>query len=164
MPRWLQIILVGRNPRWTLVRILVLVVAVFSTAFFILRPIRVTGPSMMPTYEDGKVNFLNRLAYKFHEPRRGDIVAIRYAGPSVLLMKRVVGLPGETVEFIDGKLFIDGKPLDEPYVKFPCKWDRAPRKLTENEYFVVGDNRSMPIADHYFGAAERERILGKILL
>ena len=150
LPRWLQIVLIGRRPRNTVLRIAVLVPVVFLTARYLIWPLRVQGPSMAPTYRENGINFLNRLAYLFHEPRRGDVVAIRLAGRSVMLMKRVIGLPGETVP--------------EPYVKYPCRWDRPPRKLGPNEYFVVGDNRFMPITDHYHGAAERERILGKVLL
>jgi signal peptidase I len=164
LPRWLQIVLIGRRPRYTVLRIAVIVPVVFLTARYLVWPLRVQGPSMAPTYRENGINFLNRLSYVFHEPRRGDIVAIRLAGRSVMFMKRVVGLPGETVEFIDGQLYVDGQPLPEPYVQFPCRWNRRPRKLGPDEYFVVGDNRSMHIDDHEHGAAKRERILGKVLL
>lgn len=164
LPRWLLIALIGRRPRYTLIRIAVLVPVVFLTSHYLLWPIRIEGPSMRPTYRESGINFLNRMAYRSHEPQRGDVVAIRLAGPSVMYMKRIVGLPGETVEFIGGRLFVNGRPLDEPYVKFPCGWEEAPKRLGTNEYFVVGDNRSMPKEDHTYGAAERERILGKLLL
>lgn len=164
LPHWLQVVLIGRRPRNTALRIAVLVPVVFLTARYLIWPLRVQGPSMAPTYRESGINFLNRLAYLFREPQRGDVVAIRLAGRSVMLMKRVIGLPGETVEFIDGQLYVDGQPLPEPYVKYPCRWNRPPRKLGPNEYFVVGDNRSMPITDHEHGAAEWERILGKVLL
>ena len=78
---------------------------------------------MLPTYHDGQINFLNRLAYLRHEPQRGDVVGIRYSGDSILLLKRIVGLPGEEVSFDEGKLFINGKPLEEPYVKSPLVLD-----------------------------------------
>src|SRR5882672_4882194 len=100
-PGWLRVIAVGRNPRVTLIRILVLVATCFVVFKFILFPLRVTGISMQPTYKDQSINFLNRLAYLTHEPRRGDVVSIRYAGPHLLLMKRIVGLPGETIEFVN---------------------------------------------------------------
>lgn len=164
LPTWLKIILIGRRPRFTAIRIVVTAVAIFFTARFLLMPIRVQGPSMQPTYRENGVNFVNRLAYWFHEPRRGDVVAIRLAGPSIMFMKRVVGLPGETVAFAGGRLFVDGKPLPEPYVQFPCRWELGPQKLGPDEYFVVGDNRAMNISDHTFGKAVRERILGKVLL
>lgn len=164
LPHWLQVVLIGRRPQRTLIRISVVVPVVFLTAHFVLRPIRIQGPSMRPTYRDSGVNLLNRLAYKFHEPQRGDVVAIRLAGPSVMFMKRIVGLPGETVAFVGGKLLINGQVLPEPYVVFPCHWEMSPQRLGSNEFFVVGDNRSMPIEDHTFGAADRSRILGRLLL
>ena len=160
---WAQIILVGRNPRFTLVRIVVLVVTCFVVAKFILLPIRVEGGSMMPTYHNG-VNFVNRLAYVRHEPQRGDVVALRLAGHSIMYMKRIVGLPGETVSFHHGHAYIDGKRLAEPYVKYDCDWERPPVTLEADQYFVVGDNRSMPIEDHTMGEPHRNRIVGKILL
>ncbi len=119
---------------------------------------------MLPTYSGG-LNFVNRLAFLGHGPRRGDVVAIRLAGESIMFMKRVVGLPGETVTFSNGHLLVDGRPLEEPYVKFKCNWDFVPERSTlgDDEYYVVGDNRSMPHLDHTQGAAKRERIVGKIL-
>ena len=165
-PSWLRTIIIGRNPRRTLIRIGVIVVTCFLLRAYVVVPIRISGPSMLPTYRTGGVNLVNRLAYLNHEPRRGDVVAIRLAGESVMLMKRVIGLPGETVEFADGHLLINGRFLEEPYVKFKCNWDFVPErsKLGEDEYYVVGDNRSMRHTDHTQGAARRARIVGKVLL
>lgn len=160
----MRALLIGRNPKLTLIRILV-VVGLFGLAFgFILLPIRVTGISMLPTYANGSLNLVNRLAYLRHEPQRGDVVSIRLTGPHVLFMKRIIGLPGETVAFIDGRVFIDGQVLPEPYEKYSCDWTRAPVKLGADDYFFVGDNRSMPQEDHTFGIQKRNRILGKVLL
>jgi signal peptidase I len=145
-------------------RVVILVVVCFVIAKFVLLPIEISGPSMLPTYSEHGVNLVNRLAYLFHEPRRGDVVAIRFAGRSIMLMKRIIGMPGETVAFHEGHVFIDGKLLDEPYVKLPCSWEHEPRTLGPLEYYVVGDNRSMPQEDHMEGKAPRERIVGKVLL
>src|SRR5262249_8631395 len=97
-------------------------------------------------------------------PERGDVVSIRMAGHSVMYLKRIVGMPGETVEFKDGTLLVDGRALDEPYVKSWCHWDYPARKLGKGEYFVGGDNRAMSVEEHEFGVAGRDRILGKVLL
>ena len=163
-PSWLQTVVIGRNPKRTLVRMIVLVIACFAIARFVLLPIRVQGGSMIPTYQDNRVNFINRLAYLFSEPKRGDVVAIRLAGPSVMFLKRIVGLPGETVAFHEGHVYINGRMLDEPYLRFQSDWEDPPRQLGADEYYCVGDNRSMPQADHTEGKAKRERIMGKILL
>jgi len=161
---WWQAIVFGRRPERTLLRILVLVVVVVVVVKFVLLPIRVEGPSMLPTYSDRGINFVNKLAYLFHEPRRGDVVAIRMSGEHVMLMKRIVGLPGETVEFRRGHVYINGTRLEEPYLRNPSDWEQEPKSLGASEYYFVGDNRSMPIGDHYQGKGERSRIVGKVLL
>jgi len=187
-PSWLRTIVIGRRPKWTLVRIVVLVVTCYIVFGFLLLVIRIEGPSMLPTYRTGRINLVNRLAYVRHEPRRRDIVAIRLSGaeytawefvddlmhfrlnfdrlarPSVMYMKRVVGLPGETVEFAEGRLLVNGRVLDEPYVKFRYRWEMQPRKLGPDEYFVVGDNRVMAIEDHEKGVPLRNHIVGRVLL
>ena len=155
---------IGRNPRVTLVRVAVLIVTCFVVFKFILLPARIEGISMLPTYQDRSVNFVNRLAYRWHEPRRGDVVGIRLAGPHVMYMKRIIGLPGETVAFAGGRVLINGEVLDEPYEKTPCDWNCPPVKLGPDEYFVVGDNRTMPWEDHVFGRAQRSQIVGKAIL
>ena len=164
LPRWVRIAVMGRNPKVTLIRVVALIVTFIIVVKFILLPIRVEGISMLPTYKDRSVNFVNRLAYRWHEPRRGDVVGIRLAGPHVMYMKRIIGLPGETVAFVDGRVLINGEVLDEVYEKSPCNWNYPPVKLGPDEYFVVGDNRTMPWQEHEFGRATRDRIVGKALL
>ena len=182
LPRWVSIVVVGRNPRATLVRVTVLVVTCLIVFNFVLLPIRVEGISMLPTYKDHSINFINRLAYLRHEPQRGDVVCIRFsrAGtntpadihqaanwlepPHVMLLKRIVGLPGETVAFADGHVLINGEVLDEPYEKYTCDWNRPAVQLGPDEYFVVGDNRSMPWENHVKGRAQRSQIVGKAIL
>lgn len=161
---WLRVLTIGRRPKATFVRIIVLTVTCFITFKFILLPIRIDGISMQPTYHTGQINCINRLAYFRHEPQRGDIVSVRLAGHSVMFMKRIIGLPGETVAFHDGHAIINGKQLDEPYVKLPCDWEMTPVQCSPNEFYVVGDNRSMLIELHTKGRAERERIVGKLFL
>ena len=129
----------------------------------VLRPIRVSGISMEPAYRLNSVNFVNRIAYRVASPNRGEVVAVRMAGESVLYLKRVVGLPGETVAFERGQLLVDGKALREPYVKNRAPWNEAELHLGPDEYFLVGDNRGMSARDHTHGAFPRERIVGRIL-
>jgi signal peptidase I len=164
-PSWAQRVLIGRNPKRTLVRIVVLVVVSVIIFNYVLVPVRVDGVSMLPTYRENGVNFVNRLAYLFHEPQRGDVVTVRLlAGAHRMYMKRIVGLPGETVAFRDGRLLINGQPLEEPYVKFPCNWDMEPKQVGADQYYVVGDNRDNPWEGHAQGRPARELILGKVLL
>lgn len=172
-PSLWRTVVIGRQPKFTLVRILVLIGMIILTRQFFLVPIQVIGPSMLPTYQDHGVNFVNRRAYDSRDPQRGDVIAIRYSGPSMMLMKRIIGLPGETVAFHEGRAVINGRMLDEPYVQYKSDWDTddprywnelQPVTLRPDQYFVVGDNRSMTPNLHTFGGAERQRIIGKILL
>ncbi len=164
VPKWVSTLVIGRRPKRTLIRLVFLLVGSVVIFKFVLLPIRVEGASMLPTYRERGVNFVNRLAYRTHGPRRGDVVAIRYAGEKIMLMKRVIGLPGETVSFRDGKVFVNGSPLDEPYVKLPTNWNLPQEMVGPNQYYVVGDNRSMRESDHVKGRAERKRIVGRVLL
>jgi signal peptidase I len=118
---------------------------------------------MLPTYRDGGLYLVNRLAYLGREPRRGDVVAIRLAGPRVLFVKRIIGLPGERVRLEAGVVYIDDRPLDEPYVVHRAAWLMREKKLGHLEYFVAGDNRGMPIEQHELGSVNRDRVVGRML-
>jgi signal peptidase I len=163
-PGLLRRMLIGSNPARTLVRVVIWIVLIVAIRNYVLLPIRVEGVSMLPTYPENGINFVNCIAYLFHPPQRGDVVAIRYSGRSVMLCKRIVGLPGEVVGFHGGHVEINGEVLDEPYVKRPCNWERQPERLGPGEYYVVGDNRSMDFEQHTKGIADRSRIVGRILL
>ena len=108
---WWWAVVWGRRPERTLIRAAVLAIVCVFIFKFVLIPIRIEGPSMLPTYKDHGVNFVNRLSYLFHEPRRGDVVAIKTSGLSIMYMKRIIGLPGETIAFHDGYAVINGKAL-----------------------------------------------------
>jgi signal peptidase I len=165
----LRIVAIGRRPKRTLARLAVLVVASVVVFNFVLLPIRVTGSSMEPTYHDRAVNFINRLAYVLGQPRRGDVVGIRLS-PNAnatfheLLLKRLVGLPGETISFSDGHVCVNGAPQDEPYLKLSSGWNVPGKTLGPDDYYFVGDNRSMRPDEHVHGVAPRSQIVGRILL
>ncbi|MEW6377070.1 MAG: signal peptidase I [Thermodesulfobacteriota bacterium] len=127
---------------------------------YLFIPIRIKGYSMEPTYPHGGINFCWRLRYLFSEPKRHDVVAVRFVGNKVMLLKRVVAVENEWVEFRKGRLLVDGKEIDEPYVRYPCNWNLPPRKVERDCVYVVGDNRSMPIEDHHFGQVSKNRITG----
>jgi signal peptidase I len=166
LPGWLMTVVIGRRPARTLIRLAVLVAGTWIIFSFVLTPpIRVQGISMEPTFHTGQINFLNRLAYLRHDPQRGDIVGIRFKGTDgirLMYLKRIVGLPGETIAFENGKTYINDQPLDEPYVQ-SCDWNMPPIKLGFDEYYMVGDNRSMALGDHTKVQARRQQIVGRIL-
>ena len=132
---------------------------------FVLLPVRVEGGSMLPTCKDHSIHFVYRLAYRLHEPRRGDVVAIALqAGGHVMYMKRIIGLPGEAVAFHQGRLYINGNRVEEPYLTLPSNWEHEPKQVGPDEYYVVGDNREMSWEDHTQGRATRNLIVGKVIL
>jgi signal peptidase I len=153
----------GANPRRTTVRILVLAAISAVTFGWVLIPVRAEGISMLPTYRSGSFHFVNRLSFVTSPPARGDVVGIRFSGPHVLYIKRVIGLPGEQVAIANGTVIIDGRPLDEPYVQRRAPWNVPQVRLGGDEYFLVGDNRGMRAEQHDFGRASRSRIVGKVV-
>lgn len=163
LPSWMRPI-VGKSPKMTVVRILVLIVVVVVAFKFVLAPIKVTGESMLPNYKDGQFKLVNRLAYRSKDPERSDVVAIMTTGESTLWLKRIVGLPGEKIHILNGIIFVDDQELDEPYVTDERRaWNYGPEMMAENEYFVVGDNRTFSSEEHDFGRAERRKLLGKVI-
>ena len=159
----LRRIVFGANPRRTSVRILVLLAVSVLTFGWVLVPVRAEGISMLPTYQSGSLHLLNRFSYVRGGPARGDVVGIRFSGPHVLYIKRVIALPGEQIAIANGTVLIDGRPLDEPYVRRRAPWNVAPVRLGPDEYFLIGDNRGMRAELHDFGRAERSRIVGKVV-
>lgn len=165
-PGWMRIVLIGRDPKRTLMRAAVLAVVcfLFFKFFFfkvIILPVRIEGSSMFPTYHDQGRNYVNKLAYWHSQPQRGDIVSIRMAGEHVMFLKRIVGLPGETVAFQHGDLLINGEQMPEPYLKSRSHTPKlAPVTLGPDEYYVIGDNRMN--SDR--GVIKREKIVGRVIL
>ncbi len=158
---WWGRALVGRRPTWTLARVAVVVIVTFVLFKFLFIPIHVVGNSMAPTYRNGAYKLVNRLSYKKHPPKRGDIVAIRLPETRVLEIKRIIGLPGERLSVSRDTVYINGKTLDEPYLKNKVPW--APTdfqlQLAANEYYVIGDNRRISA----YGPVPAERIVGRVV-
>jgi len=157
----LKTVLLGKDPRRTLIRAVILAAVCFFLFKFLLIPIRIQGESMEPTYSNGSINLVNALSHRFHSLDRGDIVAIAIgSGRKYMYLKRVVGLPKERVSFKKGTLFIDGKEKLEPYVKYEYDWNMEEVAVGADEYFVVGDNRSTPMETHEKGRVRKGKIKG----
>ncbi len=123
-------------------------------------PTRIHGASMEPTFADGSVNFCWCPRYAFSAPAVGDVVVVRLAGTRVMLLKRVVAVAGDTVEFRNGRLLVNDRERNEPYVANPCTWTWPPKEVKPGHIYVVGDNRSMPIDAHRFGQTALNRVVG----
>jgi len=143
--------------RRTLVACLLFCLATYGFSRWVLSPVKICGDSMTPNYDDGAPNYINHLAYLTQPPRRGDVVCLRVG--SEFLIKRVIGLPGERVEFRRDVVVINGKPLDEPYPVRPLLWRLPPVQLGDNDYWVMGDNR----VSSMLGSVSRDHIVGKAL-
>jgi signal peptidase I len=123
---------------------------------------------MEPTFHDRAVNFINRLAYVRGQPQRGDVVGIRFSTDAstpvhFVLLKRLVGLPGETISFSGGHVCVNGELQAEPYLKWRSDWNVPAKTLGPDDYYFVGDNRTMPPDQHTHGVAARSQIVGRVL-
>jgi signal peptidase I len=156
-------ILIGERPRRTLRVALLLALFTFVVCRYVVLPVRVQGLSMEPTFRNRSIHLAYMLAYAKKEPQRGDIVLISMSGRGSMYMKRVLALPGERISFMGGQLFINGKPIDEVYLKERGSWTMPEMSLRQDEYFVAGDNRSVDISYHTLGSVYRSDILSGIL-
>ena len=156
---WFMRILLGARPKWTLVRILLLIIASVVIFGVILIPIKVVGRSMEPTLYDGQVRFVNRFAYNWTQPKRGDLIAFKVEERKEIILKRIIGMPGERIAFHTGVVFINGQRLEEPYLPSLGTWEWPEETLGDNTYFVSGDNRQ--VSQQF--RIQRQQILGKLL-
>lgn len=149
---------------WILILEIAVAIAVVVNMFLIVNAV-IPSASMETTIMTGDRIFGNRLAYKNHDPQRQDIVIFKFPDDeSQLFIKRIIGLPGETLEVIDGKVYINGDPIDESeYIKVDAIGDYGPVTIPEGSYFMMGDNRNYS-ADSRFWVhpfVSRNKILGK---
>jgi signal peptidase I len=129
--------------------------------------------SMLPTLQIDDRLVVEKISYHFNPPQRGDIVVFRAPQEALDLVgstshdayiKRVVGLPGETIEIKDGTVFIDGKALEENYLQAPPAYTWGPQVVPEDEYLVLGDNRNSSSDGHLWGFLPRESIIGRAVV
>ncbi len=129
---------------------------------FLAQATRVEGQSMEPNLHDNQRLIIEKISYYVHAPQRGDIIVLRLPNRrSDPLIKRVVGLPGETVEITNGKVYINGQVLDEPYLNQDTYQGMPPRVVPEHEVFVLGDNRGFSNDSRAFGFVPFSDIVGR---
>lgn len=136
---------------------------------FVVRPVQVKGSSMYPTLNDSARGFSNVLGYRISGLKRFDIAIIYLPEKDEYLVKRVIGLPGETVSYSNGQLYINGDPVAEPFLneKYEESYgsafmeDVAPVKLGKDEYYCLGDNRPHSSDSRYYGPFKKENIISK---
>jgi signal peptidase I len=147
-----------------LLETIVLAVVLFFAINAISARVRVDGFSMLPTLQDGEYVLVNRLAYRAELPVRGDIIVfVSPQSPDLDLIKRVIGLPGDVVKISDGKVQVNGKILDEPYIAaapiYNGEWN-----VPEGNLFVLGDNRNDSSDSHAWGLLPLDNVIGKAIL
>lgn len=144
--------------------LLIAIAASFVIITFVYQPVRVEGTSMQPELRDQDRLFINKFAYHFESISRGDVVVFHYPrDPSKSYIKRVIALPGDTLRIDDGQVYVNGKRISEPYVPEQYRDDRSMAKIliSPNDYFVMGDHRSISSDSRDFGPVPRGLIYGK---
>jgi signal peptidase I len=136
----------------------------FIVIVFLYQPVQVEGTSMMPRLTDHERIFINKFVYRFEPIHRGDVVVFWYPrDPAKSYIKRVIGLPGETVTIVEGRVLIDGKPLPEPYVP-PQYFDSEsypPTSVEAKHFYVLGDRRESSNDSRAWGTVDQKNIYGK---
>jgi signal peptidase I len=144
--------------------LIISVVVSFFIITFLYQPVKVEGTSMAPRLHDQDRLFINKFAYNFEKIERDDVVVFYYPRDiQKSYIKRVIGLPGDTVRIKEGQVFVNGKAIDEPYVpeRFRDVRSMETFQVPDGEYFVMGDHRSISSDSRDFGPVERKLIYGK---
>ena len=133
----------------------------------VITAVVVEGKSMLPTLHEGDRFLLNRWALQFRKPQRGDLVVIKDPGHADLAVKRIVGMPLDSLRLRDGKVHLNGRVLTEPYLStgtqtFTPDSEETLVIIGHDRYFVLGDNRPISEDSRYYGAIRREEIVGII--
>jgi signal peptidase I len=141
----------------------------FLISHYVLQSVEVSGASMVPTLHDSDRYLLNRLVYDFRAPHRGEIVVVKDPTDGAYCVKRVVGLPGESLYFKDGRLFVNGEELNEPYLR-PGTMTFTPERVQQelvvcgkDRYYLLGDNRNNSFDSRFYGPISRANILGVVI-
>lgn len=157
----------GRSlPLWReVLETLLSALVAFALVRLIVQNFRIEGPSMEPNLYEGQFLLVNKLAYRLGQVQRGDIVVFQYPhDPQRDFIKRVVGLPGEHIEIVRGQVWINGQPLDEPYVLEKGDYSYPAITIEAGYVFVLGDNRNNSSDSHTWGSLPIRYIIGKPVL
>jgi signal peptidase I len=144
---------------------ILLAVILFLVINGISARVRVEGFSMVPSLQDGEFVLVNRLAYRFGQPQRGDIIVFHHPTDQIQedLIKRVIGLPGDEVKVLDGAVYVNGTRLKEEYIAAaPAYTDE--RVVPEDHLYVLGDNRNMSSDSHAWGFVPYREVIGAAVL
>jgi len=147
--------------------LLILIAAIFFVAIqATFQTSVINGHSMEPNLHDGQRLLLNKAVFYFSEPRRGEIIVFHHPRDphGIPPIKRVIGLPGETVEIREGRVYVNGLVINEPYITDPPEYDMGEITVPAGHYFVLGDNRNRSEDSHSEWTVPRENIIAKAWL
>jgi signal peptidase I len=156
---------------WELVRFaLIAVIIVIPIRIFIAQPFVVSGSSMVPTFENGQYLIVDEISYRLSEPQRDDVIVFRYPlDQTKFFIKRIIGLPGETVDINGSTITITNKDhpqgfiLNQPFIE-NNSYSSGHYVLDDNQYFVMGDNRPASSDSRYWGPVDKNLIIGRVFL
>ncbi|MBI2625067.1 MAG: signal peptidase I [Candidatus Nealsonbacteria bacterium] len=156
---------------WEVAKIVIIaLLIVIPIRYFIFQPFLVRGESMVPNFHNGDYLIVDEISYRLREPQRGEVIVFRFPdNPSLRYIKRIIGLPGETVKVENSKVFVGRnavlQPLDES-LYIPADLTPGDIKITldENEYFVLGDNRDASSDSRKWGPLDTSFIIGRVFL
>jgi signal peptidase I len=145
-----------------LIETMVLVTIAFLVVNALIGRFRIEQVSMQPNLHEGEYVIVDKVSYAFRQPERGEIVVLKNPNPGQPdLIKRVIGLPSETIDVRGGQVHVNGQPLTEPYIKQPMASDYPAKELQAGQYFVMGDNRNNSEDSRIFGARPASDIVGR---
>jgi len=152
-----------------MLQVVVFAVSIFLFLYLlVMQPHKIKGNSMQPNYPDGEYLLTDKVSYRFNEPKRGDVVVFEAPDGEDEYIKRIIGLPGERVSLIEGKIHVNGQPLNESYLSdmlytngslFLKDGDEV--VVPQNEFFVMGDNRPYSSDSRSWGFVPKNKITGR---
>jgi len=131
---------------------------------FLAQGTYVHGQSMEPNLHTAQRLVIEKVSYRFEPPKRGDVVVLEIESSDLPLIKRVVGLPGETIEIRNNQIFINSAPIEEPYLNHTVQRNYGPVQIPADHVFVMGDNRGASNDSRYFGPVATEQLIGRAWL
>ena len=147
---------------------LVIAIVIFLGLQLMVQNYIIKECSMEPGFQEGQRLLVNKITYKFHDPERGDVIVFHpppsYSSKASPFIKRIIGLPGETVEVKMGSVYVNGAKFQEHYIKEPPNYTFHQKKIPEDYYFVLGDNRNNSNDSHTGWILPRQNIIGKAWL
>ncbi|HWI54694.1 MAG TPA: signal peptidase I [Desulfobacteria bacterium] len=145
--------------------VIVAVLLALIIRFFLFQPFFIPSGSMEPTLKKGDRIVVSKITYRLSEPKRGDIIVFKYpVNPKRDFIKRLIGLPGETLEVKNSQVYIDGKVLEQSFLPKGLTYNNfGPVKIPEKQYFMMGDNRNNSEDSRFWGTLPEENIIGRAM-